>query len=103
MHDEYGYYFRVAGKSYNRSIETIKFFLALKKANIPVFLSDAKELLSRVLATDRIGIVPYFIMPFYCESCFPNDTILDFIHLDVDNKEILKYIDWQSEEEQYLA
>ena len=103
MHDEYGYYFRVAGKSYNRSIETIKFFLALKKADIPVFLSDAKELLSRVLATDRIGIVPHFIMPFYCESCFPNDTILDFIHLDVDNKEILKYIDWQSEEEQYLA
>ena len=58
-----------------------------------MFLSDAKELLSRVLATDKIGIVPHFVMSFYCESCFPNETILDFIHLDIDNKKILKYID----------
>lgn len=102
-HDEYGYYLLVAGKSFGRSIETIKFYLALKRDCVPVFLDNALELLNRILGTDKIGIVPYFVMPFYCESCFPNENILDFMHLQVDsNREILKYIKWMDIRNQYL-
>ena len=102
-HDNDGYYLDVDGKSYGRSIETLKFYFALKRKNIPVFLSDAKELLKRILETDKIGIVPHFVLPFYCESSFPDEKILDFIHINLDeDKSLLKYITWQNIEEQFL-
>ena len=104
FHDEYGYYLSAAGKSFGRSIETIKFYLALKRRDIPVYLENGTELLNRILGTDKIGIVPYFVMPFYCESDFPNEDILDFMHLEVDeDKEISKYIDWMDIQKQYLV
>ena len=81
-----GYYFCVAGKSFGRSAEAIKFFLALRRHGMPVILSDARGLAARITETDVIGIVPEGVLPVYCESCFPRNDILDFMNLPFENK-----------------
>ena len=80
-----GYYLRVEGKSFGRSAEAIKFFLALRRHGMPVILSDARGLAARITETDVIGIVPEGVLPVYCESWFPRNDILDFMNLPFEN------------------
>lgn len=96
------WYYFLRGKSFGRSIETIKFYLALRRKGLPVFLENAQEILNRLLEKDKIGIVPDFVITRYCESSFPQERILDFIHLPYDeNKEkMIKYVTWQPIEKQ---
>lgn len=101
--DEKGFYYGISGKSYGRSIETIKFYNALKDANVPVYLCDAEELLNRVLEKDKIGIVPDYTITRYQESSFKNDKIIDFVHLDDEKeKEMIKLAKWEELEKVYL-
>ena len=96
--DEKGYYASLAGKSWGRSVETIKFCLALIHNNIPVYLWDAEGLADRALGKDYIGIVPHYIFPRYCEDRFPGQKILDFTHLPYEKDEEKAFItkaDWQ--------
>lgn len=98
------WYYFLRGKSWNRSIETIKFYLALRRKGLPVFLEDAQEILNRLLGKDKIGIVPDFVIPRYCESNFPNEKILDFMHLPYDENKakMIQYAKWRDIEKQYL-
>ena len=52
------YYLTLTGDAWNRSIETIKFYNALRDNNIPVYLRNGNLLAARVCETDKIGIVP---------------------------------------------
>lgn len=98
------WYYFLRGKSFGRSIETIKFYLALTRKGLPVYLEDGQEILNRLLGKDKIGIVPDFVIPRYCESEFPEEKILDFIHLPYDEKKekMIEYVVWQDIEKQYL-
>lgn len=94
--DELGYYYVLAGSSYGRSIETIKFFLALNKESIPVVLQDGKQLAMRLAETDKIGIVPRSIMPWYCNHYFPSEKILDFINLPYKSEDkVISNTEWK--------
>lgn len=100
-----GYYFEVAGSAWNRSVEAVNFYVALKKKKLPVVLSDADEILARFKGTDYIGIVPHTVIPSYCDGMFPNSygKILDFMH--VYQEEMDGYgdkIEWLPEEEASL-
>ena len=98
-HDDKGYYLDVTGRSWGRSVETAKFFLALKRKGLPVVVSDAKELLARFRGTDRIGIVPENVFPRYCESWFPGERIVDFMNLPWEKKDrekLIPFVSWQS-------
>ena len=103
-HDENGYYLELAGKSWSRSIETIKFYNALRDSGIAVYLYDAKGIRERLLGQDVIGIVPERVIPVYCESLFPNMEILDFMNLPYEDeyKMMLDKIVWLPEKKQYL-
>ena len=101
--DEKGFYFEISGKSYGRSIETIRFFNALRDNNIPIYLCDAEELLNRVLEKDKIGIVPDYTVTKYQESNFQNEKIIDFVHLDYEKEEeMIKLAEWKELEKAYL-
>lgn len=78
-----GYYFGVAGESWTRSTESVRFFLALKKAGLPVVLADAEAMLMRYEGRDLVGIVPETVVPAYCSGMFPAECgrILDFMHV----------------------
>lgn len=102
--DKDGYYLILAGSAWTRCMETIRFYLALRDAGLPVILIDGKLILDRILERDKFGIVPDDVMPVYCEGLFPEEEILDFIHLPVEKRdEVVKCCSWYPEPEVTLA
>lgn len=94
--DEKGYFLVLDGDSWGRTAETIKIFLALSKAGIPVVLREAKTLGDRVAGVEKMGIVPEGVFPRYCHSYFPGEHIIDFTNLPLDHREELsKLCVWQ--------
>lgn len=102
--DEKGYFLSLDGDAWTRTIETVKFYLALHRAEIPVFLHEAEILVQRLLEEEKIGIVPEGVMPIYCENYFPNEHIIDFINLPYeDREEFLPHCVWQELESVHLS
>jgi hypothetical protein len=101
--DDKGCYLNLAGDAWNRTIETVKFYLVLRRAGIPVYLSDAHTLADRLAETEKIGIVPDGVFPDYCKSLFPNEQIIDFINLPYEDREkFLPFCTWYEEKPVYL-
>lgn len=91
-----GWYLTLAGSAWNRTIETVKFYLALRRAGLPVYLHDAKQLADRLLEKEKIGIVPDGVFPAYCESWFPGEDVIEFINLPYeDTEKFLPFCMWQ--------
>lgn len=104
MQSEKGYYLRLEGKSWSRSVETIKFYIALRESGVAVYLGEAKGILDRLLEQDIIGIVPHGVTPVYCSNWFPNHKMLDYINLPYERTELLlPHITWLKETEQFLV
>ena len=99
-HDDGGYYLSVAGDAWNRTVESVKFYLALRNAGLPVYMHKAKLLADRLLEKEKIGIVPDGVIPAYCDSLFPDENVIDFMNLPFENRdELLPYCVWQKEKE----
>lgn len=102
----WGYYYVVAGKAWNRAVEAVHFYVALKRAGVPVVLRDAHAVLARFKGEDLIGVVPRDVIPVYCEGMFPKSygAILDFMHVyDEDMAAFGDKIDWLPEDEAALV
>lgn len=96
--DEDGYTLTVAGDAWTRTIESVKFYLALHRAGLPVYMMEAAALADRLTEKEKIGIVPEGVMPAYCHSYFPNEHIIDFMNLPDENRaELLQHCVWQKE------
>ena len=79
-------------------METVKFYLALTRANIPVYLAEAKMLADRLAEEEKIGIVPEGVLPSYCESWFPKEHIIDYMNLPSEDREkFLPFCTWYEE------
>lgn len=76
-----GWYLCIAGDAWTRTIESIKFYMALLEAQLPVYMYNGSILAKRVLETEKIGIVPDGIFPAYCDSMFEDDDIIDYMNL----------------------
>ena len=101
-----GYYFEVAGSAWNRSVEAVHFFVAIRKMGYPVILREAMAINDRFQGKDLIGIVPNGVIPRYCAEMFPESygTILDFMNVYQDEFEKLKdYIEWLPESPTLLS
>lgn len=86
-HDNDGYYLSLEGSSYGRSKETIKFYLALRRNGIPVFLYGGDHLADRVQGKEKVGVVPQDVIPKYCQSDFPGENIIVFMNLPYEDTE----------------
>lgn len=94
--DSDGYYLSVAGDAWTRYLETVKFYLALKRAGYPIVCHEGRTLASRILGTEKIGIVPEGIIPVYCSSYFPNEHIIDYANLPSEGRaELASHCIWQ--------
>ena len=83
MTDKRGTFMLLDGDSWGRTIETVKFYLALKRKNIPVYLFRGENLVARLLETENVGIVPKGVMPVYCGNYFRDeDNVIDYMNLD---------------------
>ncbi len=100
MCDKRGFFMLLDGDSWGRTIETVKFYLALKRKDIPVYLSKGENLVARLLETENVGIVPKGVMPAYCGNYFrDDDKVIDYMNLD--REDIAKFGDkvrWYKEE-----
>jgi len=94
-HDDDGWYLSLAGSSYGRSVETIKFYLALVKQDVPIYMYDSAGIVSRLTEADYIGIVPEGVFPRYCSQLFPDEKMLDFMNLpDEDIDKVIAATEW---------
>ena len=94
--DAHGYYLVVAGLAETRTIEAVRFFLALYRAGVPVCIRNAEELKARLTGAESIGIVPEGVFPAYCHDRFPGESIVDFMNLPRERQdELAKYCRWQ--------
>lgn len=94
--DAHGYYLVVAGLAETRTIEAVRFFLALHRAGVPVCIRNAEKLKARLTGAESIGIVPEGVFPAYCHARFPGEDIVDFMNLPREHQdELAKYCRWQ--------
>lgn len=86
----------VAGASESRTVEAIKFYLALHRAGLPVCMRKANALKNRLTGKEMIGIVPTGVAPFYCHHYFPGQDIIAFMNLPTERSEpFANYCNWQ--------
>ena len=96
VHDAGGYWLRLAGNAVIRTMETVRFYLALCRAGVPVYLDGADILAARLAGTERIGVVPMGVRPEQGESYFPGQQITAFIALPEEDRErFVRRCDWQ--------
>lgn len=91
-----GFYLRLTGSSFSRTNETVKFYLALKSKGIPVYLNDACILADRVRGKEIVGIVPKGRLPLYCSLLFPDEKIISYMNLPIDEwEQFAPYCKWK--------
>lgn len=94
--DDSGYSFSLAGDAETRTVESVKFYLALRREGLPVTMQNGSRLVDRLLEKEKIGIVPEGVFPRYCHSMFPGDDVIDFMNLsEVDPDLTAQYCVWQ--------
>jgi len=97
MHDEEGWWLSLAGSSLGRSVETVKFYLALSEKGLPIFLYKGREILKMLTGKDYIGIVPEGVIPRYCDWMFPDEKLLSFMNLPWEERdEVEKATTWHT-------
>ena len=64
------YYLSLQGKAWNRSMETLNAFVALKLAGYPVELGDKDVILNRYYELDYVGILPVYVYYSYYNNEF---------------------------------
>ena len=79
--------FSLSGSAESRCIETVKFYLALRRAGYPVKMQEGEQLVQRFLGNEKIGIVPDDAAPCYCHSYFPEEHSIDFMNLPFEKRE----------------
>lgn len=103
-HNESGFRLSLEGKAITRCIETIKFYLALRKYGVPVYLHYGEQLKERVLEKELVGFVPFTVFPRYCESRFPRLNVIDFMHIPWEDRiAIAEKVIWLPEPKITLA
>lgn len=94
--DENGFYFSLSGSAESRCIETVKFYLALRRAGYPVKMHEGELLVQRFLGNEKIGIVPDDVASCYCHGYFPKEHIIDFMNLPLEKREeVIARAEWQ--------
>lgn len=94
------WYFILTGSAYSTCNETVHYYLAMKRAGIPVVLDNSKHIIDRFLETDNIGIVPETISTFlttYIPDTFDGKNVGDIVNLPdkkTECKKVLKKVHW---------
>ena len=92
---EDGYVLLVAGSSFGRSNEAVKMYNALKREGLPVYMSKGDLIAARLREEEMLGIVPEGVIPKYCESWFPGEEVITFLHLPYEKeKDVILKTKW---------
>jgi hypothetical protein len=71
------------GESIGRMTETIRMFLAIHEAKIPISIADPESVRKRLLAQEQIGIIPVYASLHRANQHFSqNKDVFDVMHYD---------------------
>lgn len=78
-----GFVIQLRGESLSRMVETLRMFLALVEAKMPISIADPEGVRKRLLAQDNIGLVPRYETLHRANQRFPSgQTVYDVMHYD---------------------
>lgn len=78
-----GFIIELDGQSFVRLVETIKMFLALHEASLPISISKPESIRKRLLGQDNIGIIPAYSSLHRANQQFAEDEeVFDVMYYD---------------------
>ena len=87
------------GHHIGRIVETVKMFLAIKKAGLPIWISDAESVRNRILGLDWIGLMPESETLHRGWQDFPGDFhVADVMHFSCfgrNRRYALPFVSWK--------
>lgn len=90
----------LTGYASNRLVETIKMFLAIHEAGLPIAMEEADSIRKRLLGHDNIGIIPSYTGPSSADQHFmPEELVFEvmyFEELAEYTEDLLPFIRWES-------
>jgi hypothetical protein len=92
------YKITLQGNAMTRLAETLKIYLGLYNAKLPVAIDEPKEMRNRLLGQDNIGIVPEFQSLHRANQSFDDESVHDVIHLyyfKTYQKQIISLASWE--------
>lgn len=95
-----GFKIELYGNANIRLAETIKMFLAIYKAGLPITIAFPDNIRKRLLGQDNFGIIPSYESPSHADQHFlPEEDVYDVIYFnDVGRykKRIMPFIRWEA-------
>ena len=83
VYRENGFKIELRGAAVTRLVETVKIFLALFDASLPISIADPDGIRKRLIAQDNIGIVPCFSTLHRANQHFKEDqNVYDVLYYD---------------------
>ena len=80
-------------------VETMRMFLAIHDANIPISIANPESVRKRLLAQDNIGIIPSYASLHRANQHFSQDKdVIDVMHYDAIGRfkrRITPFITWE--------
>lgn len=83
LHRKEGFKIELQGESIGRMVETMRMFLAIHEAKLPISIANPEGVRKRLLAQDNIGIIPSYAYLHRASQHFSKDSdVFDVMHYD---------------------
>lgn len=94
-----GFRVELQGKSIGRMVETMRMFLAIHKAGLPISIANPESVRLRLLAQDNIGIIPSYASLHRANQHFGKEEevfdVLQYDDLGRFKRRINPFIKWE--------
>jgi hypothetical protein len=95
-----GFKVELPGESIGRIVETMRMFLAIHEAKLPISITNPEGVRKRLLAQDNIGIIPTYTSRHRADQHFGKDEdVFDVMYYDDlgrFKRRIAPFITWES-------
>jgi hypothetical protein len=83
VYQKKGFKVELRGESISRMAETIRMFIAIHEAKLPISIANPEGVRKRLLAQDNIGIIPSYVSLHRAKQHFDKDKdVFDVMHYD---------------------
>ena len=100
LYRQEGFKVELRGESIGRMVETMRMFLAIHEADLPISIANPEGVRKRLLAQDNIGIIPSYAPVHRANQRFGQDEdVFDVIYYDDlgrFKRRITPFIKWES-------
>ena len=95
--DDGGYYLTLSQNEFCCPEEAVRFYIALRKHGIPVYIYDGEKIRKYLSGEGKIGIIPCYDEPWeYFYGGFEDEDVGEFVHLpDEPCDELIGKVEWK--------